>query len=72
MPSFIPSIVEQAPWLREAERLAAFGLMLPDIATALSQLGYPDLAVTFAVAAIRSDKVRAQRVERSGVYGRPL
>jgi hypothetical protein len=61
--------VEPAPWLTEAARLSAGGLLLPDIAAALSQLGYSDMAIAFATAALRSDAVRAAR--RFGETSRP-
>lgn len=53
--------VEPAPWLKEAARLFAGGLLLPDIAAALSQLGYSDMAVALATAALRSDAMRSAR-----------
>ena len=55
------SPVEPAPWLQEAARLSARGLLLPDIAAALSRLGYSDMAVTLATAALRSDAMRRAR-----------
>lgn len=63
---------EPPPWLQDAERLSAQGLFFPDIAAALSQLGYSDTAVTFAVAALKSDSARANRVASWGEFGRPI
>ncbi|HEY4029370.1 MAG TPA: hypothetical protein VGM25_03425 [Caulobacteraceae bacterium] len=53
--------VEPAPWLAEATRLSARGLLLPDIAAALTQRGYSDMAVALAAAALRSDAMRSAR-----------
>jgi len=64
--------VEPAPWLREAERLSESGLLLPDIAAGLSHLGYTEMAVAFAVSAIRSDQLRARRANLYGPAGSPF
>jgi hypothetical protein len=54
--------MEPVPWLREATRLYAEGCDLPDIVATLRRLGHSDLAITFAVAALRSDAQRRSRV----------
>jgi hypothetical protein len=54
--------MEPVPWLREATRLYAEGCELPDIVAALRQRGHSDQAITFAVAALRSDATRRSRV----------
>ena len=64
--------IDPPPWLRDAERLSAQGLFFPDIAAALSQLGYSETAVALAVAALKSDSARASRVATWGMFGRPM
>jgi hypothetical protein len=53
--------MEPTPWLKEATRLFAEGLDLPDIVAALRRRGHSELAITFAVAALRSDALRRSR-----------
>ncbi len=54
--------IEPVPWLREATRLFAEGFDLPDIVAALRRRGHSELAITFAVAALRSDAARGSRL----------
>ncbi len=53
--------IQRPKWLQQAEDLAGRGVCIFDVGQILTKQGHPELAVQFAIAALRSDAARAGR-----------